>query len=106
MAYRYGLTAMTMTWSSAAAMVVGTMFLAGRWRRARIVSPVEFLELRYSSQIRQIFAWAGIPLKLLDDGLKIYATGIFISAGLGYDLKLSVIASGIVMAAYTFMGGL
>lgn len=106
MAYRYGLVAMTMTWSSAAAMVVGTMFLAGKWRRARIVSPVEFLELRYSSQIRQMFAWAGIPLKLLDDGLKIYATGIFISAGLGYDLKLSVIASGIVMAAYTFMGGL
>jgi Na+/proline symporter len=38
--------------------------------------------------------------------LKIYATGIFVSAGLGYDLKTSVIVSGIVMAVYTFMGGL
>lgn len=106
MAYRYGFVAVTLTWSSALAMVLGTVFLAGRWRRARIVSPVEFLESRYSPLIRQVLAWAGIPLKLIDDGLKIYATGIFVSAGLGYDLKLSVIVSGIVMALYTFMGGL
>ncbi|HLJ14049.1 MAG TPA: sodium/solute symporter [Bryobacteraceae bacterium] len=106
MAYRYGFIAITLTWSSALAMVLGTVFLAGRWRRARIVSPVEFLEARYSPQIRQVLAWAGIPLKLIDDGLKIYATGIFVSAGLGYDLKLSVLACGVVMALYTFMGGL
>jgi SSS family solute:Na+ symporter len=47
-----------------------------------------------------------VPLKLIDVGLKIYATGIFISAGLGYDLRLSVIGSGVVMSLYTFMGGL
>jgi len=106
MAYRYGLVAITLVWSSAAAMLVGTIFLAGRWRRARIISPVEFLEARYSTQIRQVMAWAGLPLRLIDDGLKIYATGIFVSAGLGYDLKTSVMASGAVMVLYTFMGGL
>jgi len=40
MAYRYGLVAVTLTWSSSVAMLVGTIFLAGRWRRARILSPV------------------------------------------------------------------
>lgn len=106
MAYRYGLVSITLGCSSVAAMVTGTIFLAGRWRRARIVSPVEFLEARYSPQIRQVLAWAGLPLKLIDDGLKIYATGIFVSVGLGYDLKMSVIVSGAVMSLYTFMGGL
>jgi len=106
MAYRYGLVAITLVWSSAAAMLVGTIFLAGRWRRARIISPVEFLEARYSTQMRQMMAWAGLPLRLIDDGLKIYATGIFVSAGLGYGLKMSVLASGTVMVLYTFMGGL
>lgn len=106
MAYRYGLVAVTLTWSSAAAMLTGTILLAGKWRRARIISPVEFLEARYSPQIRQALAWAGLPLKIIDDGLKIYATGIFVSVGLGYDLKTSVVASGAVMALYTFMGGL
>lgn len=106
MAYRYGLVAVTLGWSSAVAMAVGTWLLAGRWRRARIISPVEFLEARYSPQIRQALAWAGLPLKLADDGLKIYATGIFVSVGMGYDLKLSVIVCGIMMTLYTFMGGL
>lgn len=106
MAYRFGFVSVTLAWSSAAGMVIGTIFLAGRWRRAGIISPVEFLEARYSKHIRQILAWAGIPLKIIDDGLKIYATGVFVSVGLGYDLKTSIIASGVVMLAYTFMGGL
>ena len=69
MAYRYGLVAVTLTWSSAVAMLVGTIFLAGRWRRARILSPVEFLEARYNTQVRQVMAWAGLPLKIIDDDI-------------------------------------
>ena len=106
MAYRYGFVAVTLAWSSAVAMAVGTLFMASRWRRARIISPVEFLEARYNKQIRQILAWAGIPLRVIDDGLKIYATGVFVSVGMGYDLKMSIIVSGAVMLLYTFMGGL
>lgn len=106
MAYRFGFVAVTLAWSSAAGMVVGTMLLAARWRRARIMSPIEFLETRYSPAIRQVLAWAGLPLKIIDDGLKIYATGVFVSVGLGYDLKTSVLVSGVVMLLYTFMGGL
>ena len=106
MAYRYGFVAVTLAWSAAVAMAVGTLFMASRWRRARIISPVEFLEARYNKQIRQVLAWAGIPLRVVDDGLKIYATGVFVSVGMGYDLKISIIVSGAVMLLYTFMGGL
>ena len=106
MAYRYGFVAVTLAWSSAVAMLAGTLFLAGRWRRARIISPVEFLEARYSKQIRQVLAWTGLPLKVIDDGLKIYATGVFVSIGMGFDLKTSIVVSGAVMLLYTFMGGL
>ena len=106
MAYRFGFVAVTLAWSSAAAMVIGTIFLAGRWRRAGLVSPVEFLEERYSKHIRQILAWLGLPLKIIDDGLKIYATGVFVSVGLGYDLQTSIVVCGVVMLLYTFMGGL
>ena len=106
MAYRFGFVAVTLAWSSAVGMVVGTFLLASRWRRARIMSPIEFLEARYSPAIRQVLAWAGLPLKVIDDGLKIYATGVFVSVGLGYDLKTSILMSGVVMLLYTFMGGL
>ena len=68
MAYRYGFVAVTLAWSSAVAMAVGTLFLAARWRRARIISPIEFLEARYNKQIRQVLAWAGLPLKVIATG--------------------------------------
>ncbi|MPZ19498.1 MAG: sodium/solute symporter [Luteitalea sp.] len=106
MAYRYGLVAITLAWSAAAAMLAGSVFLAARWQRARIISPVEFLEARFSPALRQVLAWTGIPLKVIDDGLKIYATGIFVSVGMGYDLRTSILVSGLVMLLYTFMGGL
>lgn len=106
MAYRFGFVAVTLAWSSAVAMLAGTLFLAARWRRARIMSPVEFLEARYNKQIRQVLAWTGLPLKVIDDGLKIYATGVFVAIGMGFGLKTSIVASGAVMLLYTFMGGL
>ena len=53
-----------------------------------------------------MLAWTGIPLKVIDDGLKIYATGVFVSVGMGYDLRMSILVSGVVMLLYTFMGGL
>ena len=105
-AYRFGFVAITLAWSAAAAMFIGTIFLARRWRRARIVSPVEFLEARYGKYIRQILAWLGLPLKIIDDGLKIYATGVFVSVGLGYDLQTGIVVCGVVMLLYTFTGGL
>jgi SSS family transporter len=106
MAYRFGLVAITLAWSAAIAMLAGTIFLAARWQRARIISPVEFLEARFNPALRQVLAWTGIPLKVIDDGLKIYATGIFVSVGMGYDLRMSILGSGLVMLLYTFMGGL
>jgi SSS family transporter len=106
MAYRFGIVAMTLAWSAAVAMLAGTIFLAARWQRARIISPVEFLEARFNPVLRQVLAWTGIPLKVIDDGLKIYATGIFVSVGMGYDLRMSILGSGLVMLLYTFMGGL
>jgi SSS family solute:Na+ symporter len=106
MAYRFGLVAITLAWSAAVAMLAGTIFLAARWQRARIISPVAFLEARFNPALRQVLAWTGIPLKVIDDGLKIYATGIFVSVGMGYDLRMSILGSGLVMLIYTFMGGL
>jgi solute:Na+ symporter, SSS family len=106
MAYKYGFVSVTLAWSTAVAMAIGTKFLAAKWRRARVLSPVEFLEARYNKQLRQIIAWTGIPLRIVDDGLKIYATGVFVSVGMGFDLEASIVLSAAVVLIYTFMGGL
>lgn len=106
MGYKYGFVAITMFWSVIPACLLSILFLAPRWRRTGILTPVEFLETRYNLSIRQLFAWAGVPAKIVDDGMKVGALGIFISAGLSVDLTLSIIVSGLAMLTYTVIGGL
>jgi SSS family transporter len=79
---------------------------AKRWRRARIITPVEFLESRFNGFIRQLFAWAGIPMKVFDDALKIFATGLFVAVSAGFQLHICIAACGLITVVYTFLGGL
>jgi hypothetical protein len=59
--YQYALVALTIYWTTVPGTLITTWLLARRWRRAGIITPVEFLETRFSSAVRQIFVWSGIP---------------------------------------------
>jgi SSS family solute:Na+ symporter len=104
--YQYGLVALTIYWTTVPGTLITTWLLARRWRRAGIITPVEFLETRFSSAVRQIFVWSGIPLKIIDDGLKIVAIGIFVSAGMKISADGAMLAVGLIALIYTVMGGL
>jgi SSS family transporter len=106
MGYRYGWVAVTLFWATIPGCVLGGLVFAKRWRRARVITPVQFLESRFSSFIRQLFAWAGIPMKVFDDALKVFATGLFVSVSAGINLQWAITVCGVVMIAYTFLGGL
>ncbi len=106
LAYHYGWLPVTLLWVTAPATVFSVLLFARRWRRARIDSPVEYLETRYSAGFRQLIAWQGIPVKMIDDALKLVCIGSFISVSLGMPMGQSMFWSGLVILAYTFMGGL
>lgn len=104
--YQYGWVSITLFWVSVPACILGGTIFAQRWRRARIITPIQFLESRFSPFIRQLFAWAGIPVKIFDDALKLFATGIFLSLSVGISLPVAIGFCGVIMVAYTYLGGL
>ena len=104
--YMYGWVGVTLLWVAVPATLFSVLLFAKKWRRARIDSPVEYLETRYSPALRQLFAWQGVPVKVFDDGIKLVAIAKFISVGLGIPMQYSLIASGVIILLYTFMGGL
>ncbi len=106
LAYRYGWVAVTLYWVTVPATIFSVVLFAKKWRRARIDSPVEYLENRYSPALRQLFAWQGVPVIMVDDGLKLVSIGTFISVGLGLPMTYSMLGSGLIILLYTFMGGL
>lgn len=104
--YQYGLVALTIYWTTVPGALLTTWLFARRWRRAGVLTPVEFLETRFSPAVRQVFVWSGIPLKVIDEGLKIVAIGIFVSAGMRISPVLAMVAVGIITLIYTVLGGL
>ncbi len=115
-AYVYGLVALTVTWVSGEMVLVAGMLLAHRWRRARVITPLGFMERRYSKSVYQLFVWAGFPLRLLDNGMRIYGMAIVtLVALLGVgnaapeahrsQLFIIIAALGAVFVIYTWLGG-
>jgi solute:Na+ symporter, SSS family len=104
-AYSDGLIAITVIWSTVFPSLIAIGLFARRWKRAGIMSPVEFLETRYNAPIRQIFSWSGVVFKLLDDMIKLYSIGLFITAASGIPFETAVIGCGIVVTLYTVVGG-
>ncbi len=105
-AYKYGLFGVLLLTDTVVGVIFSMYFMAKKWRRARINSPVEYLEERFSPMLRQIVSWQGIPLRIIDDAMKLVAIGLFISAGLGFNLEQTVLWSGLIMLTYTMLGGL
>jgi SSS family solute:Na+ symporter len=105
-AYTYGWVAVSLAWTGIPASILGGLFFARRWRRARVVTPVEFLERRFNIYVRQLFAWAGIPMHMIEDGLKLFATALFLSVGFNIPVTWAVVVCGIITVGYTFFGGL
>ncbi len=106
LAFKYGWVGVTLLWVTVPASIFSVVLFAKKWRRARIDSPVEYLETRYNHALRQIFVWQGVPVKMVDDALKLIAIAGFISVSLGTNTTEAMLWSGAIILAYTFAGGL
>ncbi|MES2221073.1 MAG: hypothetical protein V4587_08920 [Acidobacteriota bacterium] len=104
--YQYGMVALTIYWTTVPAGLLTTWLFARRWRRAGVITPTQFLEDRFSPSIRQLFVWSGVPLKIIDESLKVVAIGIFVSAGLGISATTSMVTIGTTILIYSVAGGL
>jgi len=106
LAYKYGMVAITIWWFMVPCILISAHFFAARWRRAASTSPLEYIETRFNSALRQGLAWLGVPLLVIDDGLKLFALSVLVSVGLGLDLTAAILLSSLVILSYTFLGGL
>ena len=106
--YKYGLTALTLYCITVPGMIIGGWLFVGKWRRARQMSPIGFVEARFSPALKQVFVWTGFPLRMADNAIRIYATAIFLSAALGsehFTMTRIIWMTGAITLGYSFLGG-
>lgn len=105
-AYQWGFPAITMLWSVVPALFIAGLAFARFWRRAGILTPLEFLETRYSFSVRQLFVWARLPIEFINNGARIFALAFFVDTATGIGLDESILACGLITLSYTLLGGL
>ena len=67
------------------------------------MTPLGFMEQRYNKTVHQIFVWTGIPLRMVDNSIRILSTAIFLSVAIGrswFSLNICIAVVGIIMIMY------
>jgi SSS family transporter len=80
--------------------------VAARWRRANLSTPVEYLERRFNLGVRQVYSWMGLLMRFLDNAVRLYASGVFLSSVTPLSLPEAIVASGIFITIFTMIGGI
>ena len=105
-AYQDGLVAILVFWSTVFAVVAGSWIFAWRWQRARVTTPMEYLEQRYGPGVRQFISWCGIAFRVLDNMVRLYSLGLIASVLLNIPLAAGIWLGVAIVLAYTLTGGL
>ncbi|SEB78108.1 sodium:solute symporter family protein [Terriglobus roseus] len=96
--------------SIALALLIGSFVFAPRWVRLRVhtgmISPLEYLTVRYGHRTKLCLALSGSLLKIFDVGAKWTASALLLQMFAHVDLKWGVLLTGGVTLIYSVMGGL
>jgi len=104
-AYSHGIAAVLMYTMGGISYIIGAYWLAAVWRRTRITSAMEFLETRYGLAAHQFLSWTTVPFSILYCAIFLYSISLILSYALKTNIQVVILATGLVVLAYTVIGG-
>ncbi|HEY7515025.1 MAG TPA: sodium:proline symporter, partial [Vicinamibacteria bacterium] len=108
---RYGIAGNWLWWNFAFGGMLTVFFFARLWRRAGILTDVEFAELRYSGRPAALLRgfralYLGIPINAMIIGWVNLAMAKILQVTLGWDRLTAVLVSLAVTGVYSALSGL
>jgi solute:Na+ symporter, SSS family len=108
---RNGIAGNWIWWSAASGSVLTVFFFARLWRRAGILTDVEFAELRYSGSAAALLRgfraiYLGIPINCVIMGWVNLAMAKVLAVTLGWDQLTAVLVSLAITGVYSALAGL
>ncbi|MBQ8484403.1 MAG: sodium transporter [Bacteroidales bacterium] len=105
-AYEYGMVSITVFWTTVPACIIAGILFGKRWRRTGHTTPIEYLEQRYGYSVRKLETGLGLVMRFLDNMVRLYAIGVFISVVTPLSLEWSIVISGVIVTAFNIIGGI
>ena len=104
---KYGIMTSHFYWLGAVpAMVFVAIFMMPFYYGSKARSVPEYLKLRFDEKTRGFNAVTFACMTVMSSGISMYALATLLHAILGWNLHLCIVASGMVVLVYIFMGGL
>lgn len=105
-AYEYGMVSIAVFWTTVPACIIAGLYFGKRWRRTGHTTPVEYLEQRYGYPMRKLVTWLGLVMRFLDNMVRLYAIGVFITVVTPLSLEWSIVISGLIVTLFNITGGI
>ena len=86
--------------------LIGSQLTAAKWRRSRVISPVEYTSTRYNKTTQQVIGYVILLNMLFSLGIGLAAVSKVIAAAMSINIGIVVLVAGFAILFYTFFGGL
>ncbi len=92
-------------WASFVPYLLLFFFTCHRFRRMRVVTPLEAIRLRFGAATQQFVTWVRLPFLLLFGGVALNTVGVFMSGAFGVDLQTVIVILGAMVTFVSLVGG-
>lgn len=103
--YETGTYVVVLYYQSLIAIFVLFAFTSYRFRRLRVVTPMEALRLRFGPGAQQFYTWVRLPVQLLFAGFVLNAVSVFMAAVFGLDMTTLLVGLGVLVTLMSLLGG-
>lgn len=105
-AYKYGFVSVTIQWTMCLGGIITAFLLAPRWKRTGALTAAEFIRQRLGTPVQKFYIYTFLIVSLFNKGAVLYPVAKLVSVSLGFPLTPCTIVLGLMMIAYTAIGGL
>lgn len=105
-AYKYGWVAVTIQWTMCIGGLIVGLYIAPKWKATGSLTAAEFIKDRLGAHVQKSFIYIFMLVSLFIKGSVLYSVSKLVGSSLEFPLIPVTLVLGILMIAYTAVGGL
>jgi Na+/proline symporter len=103
--FTQGCWGLLLYYSSLVPLLVLLFFTCYRFRRMRVVTPLEAIRMRYGAATQQFVTWLRLPFLLFFGGVGLNTVGVFMSGAFNVPLQTVILILGVLVTFVSLVGG-
>ena len=104
-AFTQGFYVVLLYWANFVPFLALFLFTCYRFRRMRVVTPLEAIRIRYGAVTQQFVTWIRLPFLLLFGGVGLNTVGVFMSGAFDINLQTVIVILGVMVTFVSLVGG-